>query len=150
MASDDSPTRTTSIPTLMMAPCGMDCGVCAAHLREKNRCAGCLAVNGRKQGHCEVCSIKLCAERTSGATFCFDCARYPCRRLRQLDLRYRTRYGMSMLENLDRIREMGLDGFMALENTRWVCPSCGGTICVHDRRCYACGTQYERPGNKAG
>jgi rubrerythrin len=57
---------------------------------------------------------------------------------------------MSMLENLDRIREMGLDGFMALENTRWVCPSCGGTICVHDRRCYACGTRYERPGNKAG
>ena len=107
-ASDDSPTRTTSIPTLMMAPCGMDCGVCAAHLREKNRCAGCLAVNGRKQGHCEVCSIKLCTERTAGATFCFDCARYPCRRLRQLDLRYRTRYGMSMIENLDRIREMGL------------------------------------------
>ncbi len=55
-----------------------------------------------------------------------------------------------MLENLDRIREMGLDGFMALENTRWVCPSCGGTICVHDRRCYTCGAQYKRPGGKTG
>ncbi|MFZ2414127.1 MAG: DUF3795 domain-containing protein [Candidatus Cryosericum sp.] len=119
-ASDDSPTSTTSIPTLMMAPCGMDCGVCGKHLRDTNPCLGCLAID-RTLNHCEV-GIKMCADRNAGATFCFDCARYPCRRLRQLDLRYRTRCGMSLLENLNRIREMGLDGFMALENTRWVCP----------------------------
>lgn len=131
----------------MMAPCGMDCGVCAKHLRDRNPCLGCLAIDCTLS-HCEV-GIKACAERNAGATFCFDCVRYPCRRLQQLDLRYRTRYGMSMIENLDRIRETGLSNFMAVENTRWVCPSCGGPICVHDRRCYACGTQYERPGNKA-
>jgi hypothetical protein len=120
----------------------MDCGVCAKHLRDRNPCLGCLAID-RELYHCEV-DIKLCAERNAGATFCFDCAKYACHRLQQLDLRYRTKYGMSMLENLGRIREMGLDGFMVVENTRWVCSSCGGPICVHDRRCYTCGAQYER------
>jgi hypothetical protein len=126
----------------MMAPCGMNCGVCGRHLRDRNPCLGCLAID-RKLNHCEV-GIKMCAERNAGATFCFDCAKYPCHSLRKLDLRYRTKYGMSMLENLGRIREIGLDRFMAVENTRWVCPSCGGPICVHDRRCYTCGAQWER------
>lgn len=147
--SDDALKRTTSIPASMMAPCGMNCGVCAAHLRDRNRCAGCLAAEGPKLRHCLVCSIKVCAERTEGATFCFDCAKYPCRRLRQLDLRYRTKYNMSMLENLDHMRELGLDRFMVIENTRWVCPSCGSPICVHNRRCYGCGAQYERTESKA-
>jgi len=133
----------------MMAPCGMNCGICVAYLRPKNHCAGCLAEEGPKQKHCLVCSIKTCTRRTEGATFCFDCVKYPCRRLRQLDLRYRTKYRMSMIENLDRIRKLGLDQFMVIENTRWVCPSCGSPICVHDRRCYACGAQYEQTGSGA-
>jgi hypothetical protein len=135
-------TNPARISASMMAPCGMDCGICVAHLRARNCCAGCLAEEGPKQKHCLVCSIKTCTKRSEEATFCFDCVKYPCRRLRQLDLRYRTKYGMSMLENLDRIRELGLDRFMAIENTRWVCPSCGGPICVHDRRCYGCGARY--------
>ena len=49
---------------------------------------------------------------------------------------------MSMLENLDRTRKLGLDRFMVIENTRWVCPSCGSPICVHDQRCYGCDTRY--------
>jgi hypothetical protein len=143
-------TNPALISACMMAPCGMDCGICVAHLRARDRCAGCLAGEGPKQKHCLVCSIKTCTKRSEGATFCFDCVKYPCRRLRQLDLRYRTKYGMSMLENLDRIRELGLDRFMAIENTRWVCPSCGGPICVHDQRCYGCGARYARPGSGAG
>jgi len=148
--SDEDVNRTTSIPASMIAPCGMNCGVCATHLRDRNRCAGCLAEEGPKQKHCLVCSIKMCAERIGGATFCFVCTKYPCHRLRQLDLRYRTKYGMSMLENLDRIRDLGLDQFMVVENTRWVCPSCGSPVCVHDRRCYTCGAQYERTTSRAG
>ncbi|MDO9099359.1 MAG: DUF3795 domain-containing protein, partial [Caldisericota bacterium] len=94
-----------------------------------------------------VCSIKTCAERSKGDTFCFDCVKYPCDHLKHLDKRYRTRYGMSMIENQNRIRELGLDGFMAVENTRWVCASCGSPICIHTRLCYTCGAQYERLGS---
>jgi len=135
-------TNSTRIPASMMAPCGMNCGICVAHLRKDNRCAGCLAEGGQKQKHCLVCSIKTCDKRSEDATFCFDCVKYPCSRLKQLDTRYRTKYHMSMLENLDHIRELGLDQFMVIENTRWVCPSCGSPICIHDQRCYRCGARY--------
>ena len=131
----------------LIAPCGMDCGICLAHLRDRNRCASCMAAAGPRQHHCDVCSIKVCPQRSRGSTFCFDCATYPCRRLKHLDLRYRTRYGMSMIENLDSIRDTGIDAFVERENTRWACPTCGKPICVHNRTCYACGAQWNKDGN---
>jgi hypothetical protein len=126
----------------------MDCGLCGKHLREVDPCLGCLAID-RAVEHCEV-GIKLCTTRSAGAVFCFDCAGYPCDRLTQLDLRYRRQYGMSMIANLDRIRDGGLDAFVDLENKRWACPTCGAPICVHDRRCYACGAQWSRDTTPAG
>ncbi|MHB8107342.1 MAG: DUF3795 domain-containing protein [Candidatus Cryosericum sp.] len=146
IGSDRSETRITAP---MIAPCGMDCGICSAYLRERDRCVGCIANGKPKQHHCDVCSIKLCAERAQDATFCFDCAKYPCRRLKQLDLRYRTKYGMSMIENLGHIRDLGLDVFVDNENSRWACPNCGRLICVHNRQCYTCGAQWNKDGRPA-
>lgn len=127
----------------MMAPCGMDCAVCGGFLRdprEKNVCPGCYGADDHKPNGCVACRIKSCAELEGAeAAFCFVCPKYPCTRLRQLDARYRTKYGMSMLENLAGIRELGLDGFVARERVRWTCPGCGGVICVHRRECVYCG-----------
>lgn len=128
----------TNIPAIMIAPCGMNCGICMAYLRERNRCVGCNIESHQKVNHCFVCSIKNCIERPAGSRFCFDCKKYPCKRLKQLDKRYRTRYSMSMIENLNGIRDFGLDRFMGIENTRWACAQCGGPICVHNRKCYRC------------
>ena len=129
--------RTTNIPPELMAPCGMNCGVCMAFLRQKNRCVGCNSEGTQKVNHCLVCRIKTCTARPEGAIFCYTCDKYPCRRLKQLDKRYRTNYGMSMIENLEKISDMGLESFMEVENTRWVCPECGSPICVHDKKCYS-------------
>jgi len=74
--------------------------------------------------------------------FCFECPKYPCRRLKDLDKRYKTKYSMSMIENLGFIREHGLNAFVEKEDLRWRCTKCGGTICVHRGYCYQCG---ERP-----
>ena len=128
----------SDIPSALIAPCGMNCGICMAFLREKNSCTGCNVESPQKLNHCFVCSIKNCSEREDGSQFCFDCKKYPCARLRQLDKRYRTKYGMSMIENLNGIRDSGLDRFMEIENTRWVCPRCGNHICVHNGKCYTC------------
>ena len=131
-------TPQTNIPSILIAPCGMNCGICMAYLREKNRCVGCNIESPQKLNHCFVCSIKNCTERNGGSKFCFECPKYPCARLKQLDKRYRTKYSMSMIENLNKIKESGLDQFMEIENTRWVCPQCGNPICVHNKRCYHC------------
>ena len=64
---------------------------------------------------------------------------FPCARLRQLDKRYRTKYGMSMTENLLRIQEIGLEAFVAAEKLKWACPECGSLLCVHLPDCGVCG-----------
>jgi hypothetical protein len=62
--------------------------------------------------------------------------------LKHLDKRYRTRYGMSMIENLENIHKMGIRSFVASEEARWACPECGSLVCVHNRYCYGCGKQF--------
>ena len=69
--------------------------------------------------------------------FCFECEK-TCARLKQLDKRYRTKYGMSMIDNLEFIRENGIDKFLRRQAKKYECPTCGGTVCVHNGRCYEC------------
>ena len=40
---------------------------------------------------------------------------------------------MSMIENLENIRVLGIRKFVNNEKVRWACSECGGTICVHKR-----------------
>jgi hypothetical protein len=129
-----------SLTSELIAPCGMDCGLCRGHLRDKNRCPGCNGDDAAKPGYCLTCKIKTCDTIATGASaFCFGCASFPCARLRQLDKRYRTKYGMSMTENLLRIQEIGLDAYVADEKVRWACPECGSLLCVHLPQCGVCG-----------
>jgi hypothetical protein len=87
-----------------------------------------------------ACGIKMCDKlAASGGDFCFACESLPCARLKRLDKRYREKYGMSMLENLERIRERGLDDFVAWERERWACTSCGCVVSVHRDDCAFCG-----------
>lgn len=127
----------------LIAPCGMNCRLCMAYLREKNRCFGCRAVNTWKPVTREKCRIKNCATlRNNKWSFCFRCDAFPCDRIQHLDKRYRTKYHMSMIENLTNIKTLGMKAFLANERKRWTCPACGGTVCVHKGCCAACGKEY--------
>jgi hypothetical protein len=59
-----------------------------------------------------------------------------------LDKRYRTKYGMSMIENLNNIENLGIRQFVRNEIERWRCPECGGMICVHKPACIYCKYQW--------
>jgi ribosomal protein L40E len=56
------------------------------------------------------------------------------------------RYRMSMIENLDSIKSIGLERFAELEVTRWICKSCGAMLCVHRENCLRCGTSRTDSG----
>jgi len=106
----------------------------------KNLSPGCRSFSADKSAYCRRCIIINCEViKTNSSGFCYECEKFPCRRLKQLDKRYRTKYAMSMLENLTNIRELGLAAFVAGEKERWRCLKCGGTICVHRGYCYNCG-----------
>ena len=76
--------------------------------------------------------------RTSQIRFCFECADFPCRRLKTIDNRYRTRYSYSFIENLQEIKKSGIEEFLRRQEKRFKCPDCGGVISVHDGKCYDC------------
>ena len=129
-----------TIKSTMIAPCGMNCGICYAHMRDKKICPGCRGSDKDKTISCVKCRIKNCTKLTKTKKFCYSCPTYPCARLKQLDKRYRTKYGMSMIENLENIRKNGLREFTKSEKNRWKCPSCGYVICVHRTVCVNCAT----------
>ena len=125
----------------LIAPCGMNCGICISLFG--------YTMNGRKRKHpCNGCRSrdkkcaflkKQCDSLAAGQVeYCFECTDFPCERLKALDKRYRTKYGMSMIENLKFIQTKGIKHFLKNEEERWKCSTCGGVICVHNRTCYAC------------
>ena len=123
-----------------IAPCGINCGICLGHLREKNRCDGCRikpAVTFKSIDRCIIRNCIYLEETTSG--FCYDCEKYPCQRLKQLDKRYRTRYRVSVISNLNSIKSTGIKKFVESEIDKWTCKSCGAMLCVHRENCRNCG-----------
>ena len=72
--------------------------------------------------------MTTCPKRTSN--FC-DCDILPCARLKELDKRYRTKYNMSMIENLKFIKKYGIRRFLKQQEKKYVRKK--GVYCVHDQ-----------------
>lgn len=123
----------------LISPCGMNCSLCLGYQREKNQCKGCNSDIEAMPIICQRCIIRNCEViKNNESGFCYECDKYPCRRLKDLDKRYRTKYNMSMLENLQNIKEKGVDEFIQSEEERWKCPQCGNLLCVHRNSCQKC------------
>jgi hypothetical protein len=129
----------------LIAPCGMNCAVCSSYLAMKNDlkekgigrayCAGCLP----RGKNCAFMK-KQCDLLGKGLVrFCYECGDFPCRRLKTLDKRYSTFYHMSMIDNLEYIKEHGIKQFLGKEREKWRCPECGQLICCHNGICFKCG-----------
>ncbi|MEZ5335658.1 MAG: DUF3795 domain-containing protein [Methanolobus sp.] len=130
---------------LLIAPCGINCSVCMAYLREKNRCPGCRGPDDQKTISRTQCKMKTCETFKDGKSqFCFECDSFPCARLKRLDKRYREKYYTSLIENLRMIQESGISEFLKSEKVKWSCSKCGGTICMHKGYCDSCGEPYDK------
>lgn len=129
---------------VLIAPCGMNCGVCVSYLAMKND----LKAKGFNKSYCPGCRPrgKNCAFMKQHCDllgkglvrYCFECDEFPCRRLKDLDKRYRTKYHLSMVENLEFVHKHGITSFLEKETEKWCCPECGETICCHNGLCLKC------------
>ena len=123
----------------------MNCGLCRAYARDRKACPGCRGDDNLKSKSCVTCRIKNCEKITKGGVrYCFGCDSFPCFVLDRLDKRYRTKYSMSMMDNLKNIRELGIRNFIENEKKKWVCPGCGKIICVHKESCISCGYKWRK------
>jgi hypothetical protein len=131
-----------SFDAKLVALCGNNCGTCVAFFgytmsgkRRKHACSGCRT---RKS----LCAfIKKKCERLANKEqidYCFECSDFPCVTLKTIDNSYKEKYGLSVVENLKYIQRNGVDEFLKSEREKWTCPTCGGVISVHTKRCYTC------------
>lgn len=138
----------------LIAPCGMNCSLCRSYQAMTNDlksqgfnykyCPGCIP-RGENCLHmgdqCELLAEGL-------VRFCFECQAFPCKRLKALDKRYRTKYHMSMIKNLNFIHEHGLEVFLEKEAASWRCPTCDSLICCHNGLCLQCDLEVMRDNRK--
>lgn len=138
--------KSKGISAVLIAPCGMNCYLCRAYRPDKEyiqTCPGCRGENNSKPKFCVTCRIKNCEKLLTGEfQYCFQCDGFPCARLKHLDKRYRTKYGMSMLENLENIKKLGVRQFITNQKERWACVQCGTILCVHKPQCLSCERQW--------
>lgn len=128
----------------LIAPCGMNCSLCIAYqFKEKDLnqhgfhrmyCPGCIP----RGKNCTHMGAKCDLLGNGLVRFCFECEAYPCKMLKSLDKRYRTKYHMSMINNLEFIKTHGIDKFLEEEKKKWQYSECGGTICCHNGLCLDC------------
>jgi hypothetical protein len=129
----------------LIAPCGMNCGICSGYLAARYDvkskgikmpyCTGCRPRNKQCAFLKKRCSLLL----EGKVQYCYECDDFPCPDLIKLDTRYRTTFRMSMVENLEYIRDNGITQFLEREDEKWRCPECGAVICCHNGICFNCG-----------
>jgi len=127
--------------TSLVAPCGINCNQCIAYFG--------YTMSGKPRVHtCNGCRPKdkncaflkqdcdLLSERA--IDFCFECDDYPCENLKKIDRNYQEKYKISLIENLEFIRDKGVDEFLENQKAKYACSECGSPLCIHDGRCYTC------------
>jgi len=128
----------------LIAPCGMNCAICSGYLAYHHD----VKSKGIKMPYCIGCRPrdKKCAFlkkrceplMSNKVKYCYECSSFPCEGLKHLDNRYRTYFKMSMIENLEYIKNIGIKPFLEEQEEKWKCPKCGGVICCHNGLCYKC------------
>lgn len=129
---------------ILIAPCGINCKLCIAYqFKEKDinkrgfhrtYCPGCIP-RGKNCLHMgDSCELL----KHGKVRFCYVCEKYPCKRLIALDKRYKLKYNLSVLENLNYIRDKGMEKFLEKEDRKWRCNKCNDVICCHNGLCLNC------------
>jgi len=128
----------------LIAPCGMNCSLCSAYQFKKydlnkkgfhkKYCPGCIP-RGENCTHMKDACETLAKGKIR---LCIQCENFPCKRLKALDKRYRFKYNMSMIENLNYIKKFSIEEFLIKEREKWSCPKCKAIICCHYGLCLNC------------
>jgi hypothetical protein len=143
------------------APCGLYCGACSilSGVRRGDmafldlaalgvaeylghpvkaadlRCEGCLSEV--RAAPCRECAIRSCAI-SKGVTRCAECADFPCEVITAFNNDGMPHHG-EVLRNIRRQREIGVEKWVAEQEARWQCPSCGEPTDWYAVQCHRCG-----------
>lgn len=131
--------------------CGIYCGACDTLAANENgklwklardwnrspedlRCHGCKS--DVRSIYCANCAMRACAVEKD-VEFCFECGEYPCEKLASFRADECPHHTV-VIENLETIRNVGVDMWLEAQAERWKCPSCGTRFTWYDKRCKQC------------
>jgi hypothetical protein len=127
----------------LIAVCGMNCRICVGYFgytmagtKRKHTCPGC-RISGKS---CAFVKKRCSKALKEEVTYCFECEDFPCEIIEKLDNTYREKYKMSTIDNLNFIKEKGIEKFLESEEEKYRCDECGSVVCVHTGKCYECGS----------
>ncbi|MBU1626668.1 DUF3795 domain-containing protein [bacterium] len=142
--------------------CGLYCGACGViHAVEKatlaefakkwNSTADKIECYGCKSEHvaefARSCRIRECA-REKGLEFCIECDDFQCERFMDF-LEANAAHPRIHLDNLERIKEAGLDAWLSEQKKRWSCPDCGRKFHFDEATCVQCGAKLYNLADEA-
>jgi hypothetical protein len=147
----------------LVAVCGLYCGACPMYIATQTNdeqkqsallkqfssgpmkfkmedllCDGCIG-NGRVASFCRSCPIRSCPVDKQNVARCSDCPDFPCSRISNFNNDGMLHHA-EVLQNLRRIREMGIQKWAKYEEERWRCPQCRMPMSWYDSKCSKCGT----------
>lgn len=123
----------------MIAPCGVNCTVCSAHVQhQKKPCPGCReAIEKITRKSCQNCTKKKCAFE-KGLLWCFQCEKFPCSAIKNLDKSYQKNYEVSIIQNGIEAKN-DMRAFLLSQQKHYTCKNCGEVVDVHHKKCSGCG-----------
>ena len=112
--------------------CGIYCGACSTP-----GCNGCKIIN---ENHWSPdCKFIQCAQ-SKGVEACCFCSEFPCDDIMEFD-RDKHVHHNSALPNGLRIKEIGLEAWLAEQKERWTCNQCGKGYTWFEKKCQSCGAE---------
>jgi hypothetical protein len=133
--------------------CGIFCGACefnkaishpeikpalsiAINVPEEDiYCKGCGDLDDKSWGH--GCKTAKCCDNHL-IQYCFDCSEYPCGDLKAM-VADPYPHHHSVILDLDRMKEVGINTWLSEQKDRWSCKSCGESFCWYSETCSKCG-----------
>ncbi|MBN2325244.1 MAG: DUF3795 domain-containing protein [Spirochaetes bacterium] len=146
-------------PFRLLGFCGLYCGACnhyrasyseGSHLYgagdlERFVCRGCRGETALLHEGCDVCGIRLCAEK-NGLIHCGRCEEFPCDQLIEFQHDARHIHHLDIVGNLRKIEEKGPSPWLEAQEERWTC-ECGLCYSWYEVRCNRCGAGLISYGN---
>ena len=132
------------------AYCGLYCGACCSMITQE-KAEGeesalemitdeteqpCLGCNATPQQNCEF----IVCNTTHGTENCAFCPEFPCLMLVKFN-NDEWEHHRVVLENLKRIKEIGVEGWLKEQKEFWKCHSCGMRIQWYQKQCNRCGEE---------
>ncbi|MBN1330541.1 MAG: DUF3795 domain-containing protein [Candidatus Heimdallarchaeota archaeon] len=100
------------------------------------RCQGCKSKGYVFKG-CRNCQIRTCAQ-SKNYEFCYECSEFPCEKIERFKNSGLAHTFMAV-QNLSKLKEIGIDAWLKEQEVRWKCTNCGKTFSWIAENCTECG-----------